>query len=144
MQATYLSLAREDPRPLVKALTTRPHIHPNCQWATFLRNHDELTLDKLTDAERAEVFAAFGPEPDMQVYNRGLKRRLPTMLDGDPRRIRMAYSLLFSLRDADDLLRRGSRHGRRTWQRPVGWQYGRRCSGLPSPAGASPRLARAD
>jgi trehalose synthase len=97
MQATYLSLAREDPRPLVKALTTRPRIHPNCQWATFLRNHDELTLDKLTDAERAEVFAAFGPEPEMQVYNRGLKRRLPTMLDGDPRRIRMAYSLLFSL-----------------------------------------------
>ncbi len=97
MQATYLSLAREDPRPLVKALATRPRIHPTCQWATFLRNHDELTLDKLTDAERAEVFAAFGPAPEMQVYSRGLKRRLPTMLGGDPRRIRLAYSLLFSL-----------------------------------------------
>ena len=68
-----------------------------CQWATFLRNHDELTLDKLGDAERQEVFAAFGPEPEMQVYDRGLKRRLPTMLGGDPRRIRMAYSLMFSL-----------------------------------------------
>ncbi len=97
MQATYLSLAREDPRPLVKALTTRPRVHPHCQWATFLRNHDELTLDKLSDAERAEVFAAFGPEPEMQVYDRGLKRRLPPMLDGDPRRVRLAYSLLFSL-----------------------------------------------
>ncbi len=68
-----------------------------CQWATFLRNHDELTLDKLGDAERQEVFAAFGPEPEMQLYDRGLKRRLPTMLGGDPRRIRMAYSLMFSL-----------------------------------------------
>ncbi|MCC6498220.1 MAG: alpha-glucosidase C-terminal domain-containing protein [Propionibacteriaceae bacterium] len=97
MQATYLALAREDPTPLVRALTTRPRIHPNCQWATFLRNHDELTLDKLTDSQRQEVFAAFGPEPEMQVYDRGLKRRLPPMLGGDPRRIRMAYSLMFSL-----------------------------------------------
>jgi trehalose synthase len=97
MQKTYLSLAREDAGPLAKALTQRPAIPHDCQWATFLRNHDELTLDKLTDNERAEVFAAFGPEERMQVYGRGLKRRVPTMLDGDPRRIRMAYSLLFSL-----------------------------------------------
>src|SRR5690606_21722667 len=47
--------------------------------------------------ERQEVFAAFGPEEDMQLYGRGLRRRLPPMLDGDPRRIRMAYSLLFAL-----------------------------------------------
>ncbi len=97
MQATYLSLAREDPAPLVKALTSRPPIHPTCQWATFLRNHDELTLDKLSEKERQEVFAAFGPDPAMRVYDRGLKRRLPPILGGDPRRIRMAYSLLFSL-----------------------------------------------
>jgi glycosidase len=62
-----------------------------------VRNHDELTLDKLSDDERAEVFAAFGPEERMQVYGRGLRRRLPPMLDGDPRRVRMVYSLLFSL-----------------------------------------------
>jgi trehalose synthase len=97
MQSMYLSLAREDARPLVKALRARPKIHPDCQWATFVRNHDELTLDKLSDEERQEVFAAFGPEPEMQLYSRGLKRRLPPMLDGDPRRIRMVYSLLFSL-----------------------------------------------
>src|ERR687897_339239 len=70
---------------------------PDSQWATFVRNHDELTLDKLTDDERQEVFAAFGPEERMQVYGRGLIRRLPPMLDGDPRRVRMVYSLLFSL-----------------------------------------------
>ncbi|GAA5120034.1 alpha-amylase family protein [Alloalcanivorax gelatiniphagus] len=96
MQATYLSLAREDARPLVRALQQRPVIDETCQWATFLRNHDELTLDKLSDAEREEVFAAFGPDPAMQVFDRGLKRRLPGMLGGDPRRIRMAYSLMFS------------------------------------------------
>ena len=96
MQATYLALAREDARPLVKALKQRPDIDETCQWATFLRNHDELTLDKLSDAERKEVFAAFGPDPVMQVFDRGLKRRLPGMLGGDPRRIRMAYSLMFS------------------------------------------------
>jgi trehalose synthase len=97
MQAMYLSLARGDATPLATALEDRPPIHPTCQWANFLRNHDELTLDKLTDEERQEVFAAFGPEPQMQLYGRGLKRRLPTMLAGDPRRLRMAYSLMFSL-----------------------------------------------
>jgi len=62
-----------------------------------VRNHDELTLDKLTEEERAEVFAAFGPDPDMQMYGRGLRRRLPSMLGGDERRIRLVYSLMFSL-----------------------------------------------
>ena len=97
MQKLYLSLARGDARPLGEALLARPKVSPDCQWATFVRNHDELTLDKLSDDERQEVFAAFGPEPEMQVYDRGLRRRLPPMLAGDPRRIRMAYSLLFSL-----------------------------------------------
>jgi trehalose synthase len=97
MQALYLAMARGDAGPLVTALTTRPALSHDSQWATFVRNHDELTLDKLSDEERAEVFAAFGPEERMQVYGRGLRRRLPPMLDGDPRRIRMVYSLLFSL-----------------------------------------------
>jgi trehalose synthase len=97
MQKLYLSMARQDAGPLAEALLARPQVSPDCQWATFVRNHDELTLDKLSDDERQEVFAAFGPEPEMQVYGRGLTRRLPPMLDGDPRRLRMAYSLLFSL-----------------------------------------------
>ncbi|MGY2128210.1 alpha-amylase family protein [Blastococcus sp. SYSU DS0617] len=97
MQALYLALARGDAGPLSAALEARPALHPDSQWATFVRNHDELTLDKLSDEEREEVFAAFGPEERMQVYGRGLTRRLPPMLDGDPRRVRMVYSLLFSL-----------------------------------------------
>ncbi|MBM6403362.1 alpha-amylase family protein [Phycicoccus sp. CSK15P-2] len=97
MQAMYLSLAREDAGPLAAALRERPDLDLQSQWANFVRNHDELTLDKLTDDERAEVFAAFGPEPEMQLYDRGLRRRLPPMLGGDQRRIRSVYSLMFSL-----------------------------------------------
>lgn len=97
MQKMYLSLAREDARPLVEALLDRPSGHPDSQWATFVRNHDELTLDKLTEDERQEVFAAFGPDPDMQLFGRGLRRRLPPMVGGDLGRMKMIYSLLFSL-----------------------------------------------
>ncbi len=110
MQAMYLALARRDATPLVAALRSLPEVPSDNQWATFVRNHDELTLDKLTDAEREEVFAAFGPDPDMQLYDRGLRRRLPPMLvqdadadadadaDDDVHdRVRLVYSLLFAL-----------------------------------------------
>ncbi|HEU5084732.1 MAG TPA: alpha-amylase family protein [Acidimicrobiales bacterium] len=97
MQAMYLALARCDAGPLRGALEARPEIPEDSQWAIFVRNHDELTLDQLTDAERQEVFDAFGPEEDMQLYGRGLRRRLPPMLDGDPDRIRLVYSMLLSL-----------------------------------------------
>ena len=97
MQQMYLSLARHDARPLASALANRPPIPVRSQWASFVRNHDELTLDKLTDDERQEVFDAFGPEESMQLFGRGLRRRLPPMLDGDQQRIRLVYSLMFSL-----------------------------------------------
>jgi len=96
-QAMYLSLARGDATPLRDALASLPAIPEDCQWANFVRNHDELTLDKLSEEERAEVFAAFGPEESLQLYGRGLRRRLPTMVGGDERRIRMLYSLAFAL-----------------------------------------------
>jgi trehalose synthase len=97
MQYMYLALARGEAAPLVDALRTLPELPDESQWASFVRNHDELTLDKLTDDERVEVFEAFGPDPDMQIFDRGLRRRLPPMLDGDRRRIEMVYSLMFSL-----------------------------------------------
>ena len=96
-QGMYLALARGESEPLARALRALPEIPPDSQWANFVRNHDELTLDKLSEDERAEVFAAFGPEPEHQLYGRGLRRRLPSMLDGDEDRIRLAYSLAFSL-----------------------------------------------
>jgi maltose alpha-D-glucosyltransferase/alpha-amylase len=96
-QAMYLALARGDATPLREALGALPEIPGDCQWANFVRNHDELTLDKLSEEERAEVFAAFGPDESLQLYGRGLRRRLPTMVGGDERRIRMLYSLAFAL-----------------------------------------------
>ena len=96
-QAMYLAFARGEAEPLIGALHALPEIPPDCQWANFVRNHDELTLDKLSESERAEVFAAFGPEPEHQLFGRGLRRRLPSMVDGDEDRMRLAYSLAFSL-----------------------------------------------
>jgi maltose alpha-D-glucosyltransferase/alpha-amylase len=97
MQRVYLALARADARPVAKTLRSLPPVPFDCQWASFLRNHDELTLDQLSESERQEVFDAFGPDPDMQVYGRGLRRRLPPMVDGDEDRLRMVYSLVLSL-----------------------------------------------
>lgn len=97
MQALYLALARHEAQPFIDALRSLPAAPAQCQWASFVRNHDELTLDKLTDQERSEVFEAFGPEEGMQIYGRGLRRRLPPMLDGDQDRIRLVYSLLFAM-----------------------------------------------
>ncbi len=97
MQYTYLALVREEAAPLAEALARLPEIAPESQWASFLRNHDELTLDQLSDDEREEVFARFAPDEDMRLYGRGIRRRLPPMLDGDDRWLRMAYSLMFSL-----------------------------------------------
>jgi trehalose synthase len=97
MQRIHLSLVRKDARPLASSLAKRPP-HPKVnQWANFLRNHDELTLDKLTEKQRQEVFDAFGPDEGMQLFGRGIRRRMPTMLEGDEDRLRLAYSLLFSL-----------------------------------------------
>jgi trehalose synthase len=97
MQAFHLSLVRRDPAPLIRTLKNRPTIAPESQWANFVRNHDELTLDKLTEKQRDEVFEAFAPDEKQRIYGRGITRRVPPMLEGDPRRIRMVYSLLFSL-----------------------------------------------
>src|SRR6201991_1962418 len=96
-QALYLALARGSAEPLERALRDFPALPETASLGRFVRNHDELTLDKLSETEREEVFARFGPDPALQLYGRGLRRRLPTMLDGDERAMRMAYSLMFSL-----------------------------------------------
>jgi len=96
-QQMWLALARRNVGPIVTTLRARPELAHGKQWGLFARNHDELTLDQLTDAERDEVFAAFGPEPEHQIFGRGLRRRVPSMLGGDQRRVEMVYSLVFSL-----------------------------------------------
>ncbi len=96
-QHMFYALATGDSRPLVKALQATKIADATAQWGQFLRNHDELDLGRLTDEQRQAVFAAFGPEKDMQLYNRGIRRRLAPMLQGDRRRLELAYSLMIGL-----------------------------------------------
>jgi maltose alpha-D-glucosyltransferase/alpha-amylase len=96
-QQVFLALVRHDPAPIVTGLRELPPVPDTNQWANFVKNQDELTLDKLTDAEREEVFAALAPDPDMRSFGRGIRRRVPTMLEGDRDRIELLYSLLFTL-----------------------------------------------
>jgi maltose alpha-D-glucosyltransferase/alpha-amylase len=95
-QHLFLALATGDARPLAGALRATARIPAGSQWAYFLRNHDELDLGRLPEDGRRQVFARFGPEPSMQLYDRGIRRRLAPML-GDRKRLELAYSLLFAL-----------------------------------------------
>jgi maltose alpha-D-glucosyltransferase/alpha-amylase len=96
-QYLFYALATADTRPLVKAMQATKPRPATAQWGLFLRNHDELDLGRLDDSQRQKVFAAFGPTPETQLYDRGIRRRLAPMLDGDRRRLELAYSLLFTL-----------------------------------------------
>jgi maltose alpha-D-glucosyltransferase/alpha-amylase len=96
-QRLFYAMATTDIKPLVRALEDtyrRPHA---AQWVNFLRSHDELDLGRLTVSQRRRVFDAFGPEKNMQLYDRGIRRRLAPMLDNDRRRLELAFSLLFTL-----------------------------------------------
>jgi maltose alpha-D-glucosyltransferase/alpha-amylase len=93
-----LALARGNPEVIIDALRDTPQLPVGGQWATFLRNHDEVDLSRLTAEQRNEVFTQFGPDENMQLYGRGIRRRLAPMLGGDRRRIELAYALQFSLR----------------------------------------------
>jgi maltose alpha-D-glucosyltransferase/alpha-amylase len=103
-QHVFLALVRQDPAPITKALGEQPPVPETNQWANFVKNHDELTLDKLSDDERQEVFAALAPDPDMRSFGRGIRRRVPTMLEGDRDRMELLYSLLFTLPGSPVLL----------------------------------------
>jgi maltose alpha-D-glucosyltransferase / alpha-amylase len=96
-QQLWLALAREDGRPLVRALKQTAGIPASDQWANFLRNHDEIDLGRLAEDERADVFESFGREPEMQLYGRGIRRRLAPMLECNRARIELAFSLLLTL-----------------------------------------------
>ncbi|MBP2292468.1 alpha-amylase family protein [Azospirillum rugosum] len=96
-QNLFYAMAAADTRPLVKALKATKPRPATAQWGQFLRNHDELDLGRLDDEQRKRVFEVFGPDKDMQLYDRGIRRRLAPMLHGDRRRLELAYSLLFTL-----------------------------------------------
>jgi maltose alpha-D-glucosyltransferase/alpha-amylase len=96
-QNLFYALASADTRPLVKALVATEPRPATSQWGMFLRNHDELDLGRLTPTQRQRVFDAFAPEPGMQLYDRGIRRRLAPMLGSDRPRLELAYSLMLSL-----------------------------------------------
>jgi maltose alpha-D-glucosyltransferase/alpha-amylase len=96
-QNLFYALASADTRPLAKAMQKTEDRPASGQWGVFLRNHDELDLGRLAKTQRQTVFEAFGPNPEDQLYERGIRRRLAPMLGGDRRRLELAYSLMFTL-----------------------------------------------
>jgi maltose alpha-D-glucosyltransferase/alpha-amylase len=124
MQRAYLAMARQDARPLETSVAELPQVPFDSQWATFLRNHDELTLDQLSELERQEVFDAFGPDPGMQIYS-----GWPT-----------ASSSRCRARRCSSTARRSA--WARTSTRPDARPCGPRCSGRTNPVRGSRRRTR--
>lgn len=96
MPRIFMALRKEDSTPLQWILDKTPPIPENCQWCTFLRNHDELTLEMVTEEERQWMWSVYAPEPRMRL-NLGIRRRLAPLLGNDRRLIELANSLLFTL-----------------------------------------------
>jgi maltose alpha-D-glucosyltransferase/alpha-amylase len=95
MPRIYMALRQEDRHPIVDILSHTPEIPPDCQWALFLRNHDELTLEMVTDEERDYMYREYAQDARMRV-NVGIRRRLAPLVDASLRRIELLNSLLFS------------------------------------------------
>jgi maltose alpha-D-glucosyltransferase/alpha-amylase len=96
MPRMFMALRQEDRHPITEILRQTPEIPENCQWGLFLRNHDELTLEMVTDEERDYMYDEYAKDPRMR-RNIGIARRLAPLLDNGRRQMEMLYSLLFSL-----------------------------------------------
>ncbi len=96
MPTLYMALKREDASDIVKALEATPAIPPNCQWGVFLRNHDELTLEMVTDEDRAYMYQEYAPDPAMK-KNVGIRRRLMPLLGNDRSWFELLHGVLLSL-----------------------------------------------
>ena len=128
MPRLYMSIAMEDRYPLVEIMAQTPSIPSNCQWAIFLRNHDELTLEMVTDRERDYMYRIFAHDPRMRV-NVGIRRRLAPLMENDRRKVELITFLLMTMRGAPilyygdeigmgDNIYLGDRNGVRT---PMQW-----------------------
>lgn len=96
MPRLYMALKQGDKRPIVDILARTPNIPPGTQWLTFLRNHDELTLEMVTPEEREWMLSQYAPEPRMRL-NLGIRRRLTPLMENDKRRWLLMNALLLSL-----------------------------------------------
>jgi maltose alpha-D-glucosyltransferase/alpha-amylase len=95
MPRIYMAIAQEDRFPITDILRQTPDIPDNCQWAMFLRNHDELTLEMVTDVERDYLWSTYATDPRARL-NLGIRRRLASLMDNDRRKIELMNSLLMS------------------------------------------------
>lgn len=95
MPRIYMALRQEDRLPITEIMARTPDIPPNCQWGIFLRNHDELTLEMVSDDERDYMYLAYSADPRMRI-NVGIRRRLAPLVDNNRRRIELLSSLLLS------------------------------------------------
>jgi maltose alpha-D-glucosyltransferase/alpha-amylase len=96
MPRMFMAIRQEDRHPIIEILRQTPDIPENCQWGLFLRNHDELTLEMVTDEERDYMYQAYAADPRMRI-NVGIRRRLAPLVESSRRRIELLNSLLFSL-----------------------------------------------
>jgi len=128
MQRMYMAIAREDRFPITDIMRQTPPIPETCQWAIFLRNHDELTLEMVTDSERDYLWKTYAADQRARL-NLGIRRRLAPLLERDRRRIELMNSLLLSMPGTPviyygdeigmgDNIHLGDRHGVRT---PMQW-----------------------
>ncbi|WP_163996404.1 maltose alpha-D-glucosyltransferase [Pyxidicoccus caerfyrddinensis] len=96
MPRLFMGIRKEDRTPIVEIMQQTPDIPNNCQWAIFLRNHDELTLEMVTDEDRDYMYREYATDPRMRI-NLGIRRRLAPLMDNGRRRIELMHSLLFTL-----------------------------------------------
>jgi maltose alpha-D-glucosyltransferase/alpha-amylase len=96
MPRMFMAIRQEDRHPITEILRQTPEIPDTCQWAMFLRNHDELTLEMVTDEERDYMYQAYAADPQMRI-NVGIRRRLAPLLENSRRRIELLHALLFSM-----------------------------------------------
>lgn len=130
-QHLFLAFATANKSSLENALQSLPELHGTTQWLNFLRHHDELNLRLLSNEEREKVFQVFAPEQDMKIFGFGIRRRLAPIMEANAEKIKMAFSLLFSMPGAA-LIRYGdeigmgdnlSLEGRASVRTPMQWSH---------------------
>ncbi len=122
MPRMFMAIRREDRIPIVEIMTRTPPIPENAQWAIFLRNHDELTLEMVTDEERDYMYSEYAKDSMMR-RNLGIRRRLAPLLENSRRKIELMNSLLLSLPGTPgDLLRRRAGDGGQRLSRRPQWR----------------------